>query len=135
MFFAPIRIRLQSVPSMKVETKKIPKPTLEASSPKGRGQRWTNYQLVPTSTLVLTSYLVSHNTLHTSCAIFCFCHWEEISARWSPLAEDTLLKSSRTDCTRKRRSFQVNSILSFRHNDKHETQHVGQLIRIKGHNI
>jgi len=26
----------------------------------------------------------------------------------------------------------VNSILSFRHNDKHETQHVGQLISVKG---
>jgi len=26
-------------------------------------------------------------------------------------------------------------ILSFRHNDKHETQHVGQLISIKGHII
>jgi len=44
-------------------------------------------------------------------------------------------KSSRTDCTQKRRSFQVNSILSFCHNDKHESQHVGQLISIKGHII
>jgi len=44
-------------------------------------------------------------------------------------------KSSRTDRTQKRRSFRVNSILSFRHNDKHETQHVGQLISIKGHII
>jgi hypothetical protein len=44
-------------------------------------------------------------------------------------------KSSRTDRARKRRSFRVNSILSFCHNDKHETQHVGQLISIKGHTI
>jgi hypothetical protein len=44
-------------------------------------------------------------------------------------------KSSRTDRTQKRRSFRVNSILSFRNNDKHETQHVGQLISIKGHII
>ena len=44
-------------------------------------------------------------------------------------------KSSRTDRTQKRRSFRVNSILSFRNNEKHETQHVGQLISIKGHTI
>jgi hypothetical protein len=44
-------------------------------------------------------------------------------------------KSSRTDHAQKRRSFRVNSILSFCHNDKHETQHVGQLISIKGHTI
>jgi hypothetical protein len=44
-------------------------------------------------------------------------------------------KLSRTDRTQKRRSFRVNSILSFRHNDKHETQYVGQLISIKGHII
>jgi len=43
--------------------------------------------------------------------------------------------SSRTDRTGERRSFRVNSILSFCHNDKHETQHVGQLISIKGHII
>ena len=42
-------------------------------------------------------------------------------------------KSNQTDCTPKRRSFRVNLILSFSHTDKHETQHVGQLIRIKGH--
>jgi len=41
-------------------------------------------------------------------------------------------KLSRTNRTQKRRSFQVNSILSFCHNDKHEMQHVGQLISIKG---
>jgi len=43
--------------------------------------------------------------------------------------------SRRTDRTQTRRSFRVNSILSFRHNDKHEMQHVGQLISIKGHII
>ena len=35
----------------------------------------------PNPTLVLTSYLVSHDTLHTSCALFCFCHWEENSRK------------------------------------------------------
>ncbi len=44
-------------------------------------------------------------------------------------------KSNRTDRTPKRRLFRVNSILSFHHNDKHETQHVGQLISIKRHII
>ena len=44
-------------------------------------------------------------------------------------------KSSRTDRTQKRRSFRVNSILSFCHYVKHETQHVGQLISIKRHTI
>ena len=44
-------------------------------------------------------------------------------------------KSNWTDRTQNRRSFQVNSILSFRHNVKHEIQHVGQLICIKGHII
>ena len=44
-------------------------------------------------------------------------------------------KSNRTDRTQKRRSFRVNSMLSFHHNDKHEMQHVGQLISIKGHII
>jgi len=44
-------------------------------------------------------------------------------------------KLSRTGHTQKRRSFRVNLILSFRHNDKHETQHVGQPISIKGHII
>ena len=43
--------------------------------------------------------------------------------------------SNRTDRTPKRRSFQVNSILSFCHNDKHEKQHIGQVISIKGHII
>jgi hypothetical protein len=42
-------------------------------------------------------------------------------------------KSSQTDRAQKRRLFRVNSILRFCHNDKHETQHVGQLISIKGH--
>ena len=42
-------------------------------------------------------------------------------------------KSSRTDRAQKRRLFRVNSILRFCHNDKHETQHVGQLISIKEH--
>jgi hypothetical protein len=42
-------------------------------------------------------------------------------------------KSSRTARAQKRRLFRVNSILRFCHNDKHETQHVGQLISIKGH--
>jgi hypothetical protein len=41
--------------------------------------------------------------------------------------------SNRTDRTQKRRSFRVNLILSFHHNDKHETQHVRQLISIKRH--
>ena len=44
-------------------------------------------------------------------------------------------KSNRTDRTQKRRSFRVNSILSFCHYVKHETQHVGQLISIKRHTI
>ena len=44
-------------------------------------------------------------------------------------------KSNWTDCTQKRRSFQVNLILSFCHNDKHEKQHVRQMICIKGHII
>jgi len=30
---------------------------------------------------ILTSYLVSCDTLHTSCALFCFCHWEENSRK------------------------------------------------------
>ena len=41
-------------------------------------------------------------------------------------------KSSRTDRTQKKRPFQVNSILSFHHTDKHEAQHVGQWISKKG---
>ncbi len=44
-------------------------------------------------------------------------------------------KSNRTDRTQNRKSFQANSILSFRHNDKHEKKHVGQMISIKGHII
>jgi hypothetical protein len=44
-------------------------------------------------------------------------------------------KFNRTDCTQERRSFQVNSILSFCHTDKQEEQYVGQMISIKGHII
>ena len=44
-------------------------------------------------------------------------------------------KSSRRGRTRKMRSFQENLILSFCCNDKHEKQHVGQMISIKGHII
>jgi hypothetical protein len=44
----------------------------------------------PDPNLVLTSYLVSRDTLHTSCALFCFVTGRRIPVRWTPLAEDTL---------------------------------------------
>ncbi len=83
LFFAPSRTRLhpisQPVPSTKVENKN-PLTHPEASSPKGRGRGAGSNQLTigpnPNPRLNFT-HLVSHDTLHTSCALFCFCHSEE----------------------------------------------------------
>jgi hypothetical protein len=43
----------------------------------------------PNPNLVLTSYMVSRDTLHTSCALFYFVTGRRIPARGTPLAEDT----------------------------------------------